>query len=215
MWFWRDSYFKTLKELAAEAAANPEWTDYAAYCTEHERGLRREAFTILNRFIVQMERTSFEGRRRFISWLLNRADLREGSDLAVPHPLRQRIIEPTLAEWLKAEPLSSEPHRWLGGYDHLKQAILLDPTDQVARRKFVGCILGGVDYSTHELPHGYLGDPTEDMAHLDEAEATLAGVTDDEFRKLATSEIADQKRLVEDYMHIRCDAMRPLASNCR
>ncbi len=40
MWFWRDGYFKTLKDVAAEASKSPEWADYAAYCTEHERGLR-------------------------------------------------------------------------------------------------------------------------------------------------------------------------------
>src|SRR5436305_944823 len=116
MWFWRDAYFRTFKDVAAEASTSPEWADYAAYCTEHERGLRRQAFAVLDRFIFRMESASFAERRRFASWLLHRADLRDGSHMLVPHPLRKRVIEPTLEEWLQVEPASSEPHRWLGGY---------------------------------------------------------------------------------------------------
>lgn len=203
MWFWRDAYFQTLKDVAAEASASPEWADYAAYCSEHERGLRRQAFAILDRFISQMERASFAERRRFVSWLLHRADLREGSHTLTPHPLCKRVIEPTLAEWLQVEPASSEPHRWLGGYQHLKRAVELDPTDEIAGRRFIGCILGHVDYSTHELPDGYLGEPSADLAALAEAEAALRGLSHDDDRRRAAAEIAEQRRLIEDYLHRR------------
>jgi hypothetical protein len=201
MWFWRDSYFQTLKDVVAEASSSPEWTDYAAYCTEYERGLRRQAFTILERFVAQMERAPFAERRRFVSWLLHRADLRDGSHMLAPHPLRKRIIEPTLDEWLRVEPASSEPHRWLGGYEHLKHAIELDPSDEIARRRFISSILGSVDYATHELPHGYLGHATEDLAVLAEAEAALSGLPSEDDRQRAAAEIAEQRRLIEDYLH--------------
>ncbi len=200
MWFWRDAYFQTLKDVAAEASASPEWAGYATYCTEHERGLRRQAFTILDRFISQMERASFADRRRFVSWLLHRADLRDGSHMLAPHPLRKRIIEPTLAEWLQVEPSSSEPHRWLGGYEHLKRAIKLDPSDEIALRMFISCILGSVDYATHSLPYGYNGEPSGDLAVLVEAEAALSGLSSEDDRSRAAAEIAEQRRLIEDYL---------------
>src|SRR5687768_8236357 len=98
MWFWRDTYFHTLKDLAAEASTFPEWADYAAYCTEHERGLRRKAFSILERFISQMEGAAFSKRKRFVGWLLHRLDLSNDSHMLAPYPLRQRVIEPTLNE---------------------------------------------------------------------------------------------------------------------
>jgi len=200
MWFWRKTYFQTLKDVAAEAGASPTWADYAAYCTEHERGLRPQAFAILDRFISQMESASFEERRRFVSWLLHHCDLRDGSHMLAPHPLRRRVIEPTLAEWLQVEPASSEPHRWLGGYEHLKRAIELDPSDEIARRRFIGGILGQVNYSTHELPSGYLGEPNGDLAALAEAEAALAGLSSDD-RGRAAAEFAEQRRLIEEYLH--------------
>jgi hypothetical protein len=203
MWFWRDAYFETLKDVAAEASATPEWADYAAYCTQHERGLRRQAFAILDQFIGQMERASFVERKRFVSWLLNRADPRKGSHMLVPQPLLKRVIEPTLAEWLQVEPASSEPHLWLGGYEHLKRAIELDPTDEIARRNFIGCILGHVDYSTHELPSCYLGDPNADEADLNEAEAALSAVNCDDYRRRVAVEIAEQRRSINDYLQRR------------
>jgi hypothetical protein len=200
---WRDTYFQTLKDAAAEASASPEWAEYAAYCFEHERGLRRQAFKILDRFITGMEGTSFAERRRFVSWLLHRSDLRDGSQMLVPHPLHKRVIEPTLEEWLLVEPASSEPHRWLGGYEHLKRAIELDPADEIARRRFVGCILGRIDYSTHELPHCYLGEPSADLAALAEAEAALPRSSRDYDRAGIAAEIAEQRRLIEGYLHSR------------
>ena len=56
MYFWRDEYFQTLKDVAAEARTVPAWADYAAFCEEYERGLRPEAFNILERFTSSMER---------------------------------------------------------------------------------------------------------------------------------------------------------------
>jgi hypothetical protein len=40
MYFWREDCFQTLKDVAAKAEMTPEWADYAAFCTEYERGLR-------------------------------------------------------------------------------------------------------------------------------------------------------------------------------
>ena len=53
------------------------------------------------------------------------------------------------------EPRCSEPHRWIGGYDHLKLALELDSGDHVARRKLIICLLG---VGTHQLPDVYVGD---------------------------------------------------------
>jgi len=201
--FWRDDYFQTLRDVATEASASPEWADYAAFCTEYERGLRPQAFAILDRFIASMEYLSFAERRRFVSWLLNRADGHGGRHMLVPHPLQQRIVEPTLKEWIGVEPAASEPHRWLGGYEHLKRAIELDPHDELARRKFVAHILSRVGLSTHELPAGYLGTPQEDLVLLDQAEAALPGLSSGDDRKQFADSISDQRALIEEYLRKR------------
>jgi hypothetical protein len=200
MYFWRDRYFQTVKEVAVEAGDTPQWADYAAFCTEKERGLRQQAMSLLNRFISSLEGAPFPERRRFVSWLLDKTDGREGQHMLVPHPLFKRVIEPTLLEWTSTEPACSEPHRWLGGYEHLKHALELDPADELARRKFIACILGKVGFSTHELPFGYLGVPEKDLAALDEAEAALSRLPSDETRQCFDAEIAQVRKLIDDYL---------------
>jgi hypothetical protein len=203
MHFWRKEYFQTLKDVAADAATTPRWADYAAYCLQYERGLRGQAFEILERFISSMERDPFVERRQFVSWLLPQADGREGRHMLVPHPLHVRVIEPTLLEWTVAEPGCSEPHRWLGGYDHLKRAIELQPDDTVARRKLVVFILGRVGFATHELPVGYIGAPNEGLVLLNEAEAALQGLSNDEEREKFAEEIAENRRLIQEHLRKR------------
>ena len=76
MYFWREDCFRTLKDVAAEAKMSPEWADYAAFCTEYERGLRPKAFAILEQFMHSMERASFADRQRFVSVSIRTSRLR-------------------------------------------------------------------------------------------------------------------------------------------
>src|SRR5690242_3526642 len=96
MHFWRKEYFKTLKDAAAAARAVPEWKAYAEFCEQYERGLRREAFLVLERFISFLEGSPVMARRSFVSWLSHQADGCEGRHMLVPYPLQVRIVEPTL-----------------------------------------------------------------------------------------------------------------------
>jgi len=200
MRYWRDDYFKTLRDITADATKWPEWADYADFCLEYERGLRPQAFTTLERFIRALEGAPFPERRRFVSWLMTTSDGTRGQHMAVPHPLRLRIVEPTLVEWTAVEPKCPEPHRWLGGYEHLKSALELDETDEVARRKLVVCILGSVGYSTHERPSGYVGNPQQDLASLVEAEGLLQGLPNEDERRQWASEIQEERVLIQQYL---------------
>lgn len=208
MLYWRDTYFQSLSNIGAQAQSVPEWADYAMYCTDLERGLRRQAHDALGRFISRMEAAPFAERKRFISWLLQRADGRDGEHMLVPHPLRKRLIEPTCTEWIEREPESSEPHRWLGFYDHLKLALQLDPADEIAARKFINTILGSTQYATHELPYGYLGDPHEDLKLLDEAEAALTALSDEVERRQCATEIAADRDSIQAYLRAKMDQER-------
>jgi hypothetical protein len=198
MHHWREDYFQTLKDVAAEARTFPEWADYADFCAEYEKGLRRRALAVLERFIASLESAPFAERRRFVSWILNRAEGREGRDMLIPHPLHRRVVEPTLLEWTQVEPQCAEPHRWLGDYEHLKLAIELDPEDQQARKKLVVHILSRV--GTYELPDRYIGSPDVDLALLDEADTLLQGLRSDEERRRLCALILEERALIREYL---------------
>lgn len=78
MHFWRKEYFNSLKDVAAKARRVALWVDYADFCERYEKGLRSEAFTILERFISSMEQAPFKERQDFVSWLLRESDGRDG-----------------------------------------------------------------------------------------------------------------------------------------
>ena len=197
MQYWRDDFFKTLVDIAADAAKFPDWADYAAFCLEYERGLRPQAFAVLERFMHALERAPFSERRRFVSWLMNTADGTPGQHVAVPHPLRLRIVEPTLVEWTAVEPKCSEPHRWIGGYEHLKLALELNGGDHAARRKLIICLLG---VGTHQLPDLYVGNPHQDLASLLEAEALLPGLPGEDERRQWFAAIQEERFLIQQYL---------------
>jgi hypothetical protein len=203
MHFWREQYFKTLKDVAAEASETAEWADYALFCLEYERGLRLQAFATLKRFVASIGSAPFQERRLFVSWLMQRADGKEGQHMLIPHPLRLGVIEPTLLEWKEVEPRCSEPHRWLGGYEHLKLAVELQPDDELSRRKLIASILGRVGFATHELPVGYLGVAHDDLSALIEAEALLQGLSSDEERKRFAAQISEERTLIEEHLRGR------------
>jgi hypothetical protein len=197
---WRANWFPVLRGVAQEAAQHESWAEYGRYCEQLERGLRKQALVTLGAFVEQIERAAFVDRRAFVSWLLHHVDGTRAAESLVPHPLRQRVVQPTLAEWLTAEPRCSEPHRWLGGYEHLNEAIQLDPEDEIARRKFVSLVIEQTENAAHELPSGYLGDVEEDLGRLREAERVGLLMTSPEDRRQAIAHVRALRERIEKWV---------------
>jgi hypothetical protein len=196
--YWRREYFQTLKDVADAARQCPEWAEYANFCREYESGLREQAFVTLERFVSALERAPFSERRRFVSWLMHTTDGTSGRHMTVPHPLQLRVVEPTLVEWTAVDPKCSEPHRWLGGYEHLKSALEIDPRDELAIQKLIVLILGSV--GTQELPDRYVGEPRLDLVALEEAEELLHGLSSDNERRQLAEAIQEERSLIRRYL---------------
>ncbi|HEX4320763.1 MAG TPA: hypothetical protein VHZ52_07670 [Acidobacteriaceae bacterium] len=200
MHYWRKDFFESLKRTASSARAIGTWLEYADFCLEYERGLRRQAFAILHRFISDMERKPFEERRRFVSWLLTTVEGQEARHMLIPNPLQIQIVEPTLMEWTQVEPHCAEPHRWIGDREHLERALELDPDDQIARRKLIIQIMRYIDYATHHLPSVYLGSPVEDLAVVEKAEFLLKGIANETDKASLATFIAEEKTAIQEYL---------------
>lgn len=215
MHFWRQRHSESLRAIVANANEFPEWADYFGYCERLERGLRKEALTKLHVFLASILMSSFEERRRFVSWIYERAWDTGWLDSFVPHPLQTRLAEPTLREWIEREPDAAEAHCWLGTMDHLRRAVALDPQNEIACKRFIRCILGRIDYATHELPAGYLGDdPSQDMADLATAEELLGRVKSPEERTDLAMKITEERRLLGSYMRSGGRGRGNMGSNC-
>lgn len=199
MQYWRDEYFRDLKDAAAGAKADG-WLKFADYCSDQERGLRSSAFASLAQFIDGLQHASNSERIRFVSWILEFAHERSGRHLLIPHPLEKQIVEPCLHEWVMTEPENATPHRWIGSRDHLERALELDPSDQIARKKLIIGLLSWIDYATHELPRGYLGSVTEDLQTLDTIESLLPGLLDERLRLDYAAVVAEERAGIEKYL---------------
>ncbi|UWZ84761.1 hypothetical protein [Occallatibacter riparius] len=200
-YFWRKDFFETLKAVAERAQQVPDWAEYGEFCLEYERGLRSSAFSILNRFLKRFEQRPFQDRKGFVSWLLNIVENAPGRHMLIPHPLQRRLIEPTLLEWTLADPASAEPHRWLGTRDDLEKAVAVDPLDQIAIRRLLRIILGGVDYAVHELPTGYLGNPDQDLIALERSEKLINRLIDPAEKQALLAEVEELRAAVLGFLN--------------
>ena len=129
--------------------------------------------------------------------------------MLIPHPLKIRVVEPTLLEWTDIEPTCSEPHRWLGGYEHLERAIELDPADQIALKELVLILLGQVSYSTHHLPVGYLGSAVKDFETLQRIETLLPGILSDDDRAAYAAEVVEETAAIRGYLKKHPEGDKP------
>ena len=201
MWFWRDKSFQALTEAASYVSAFPGWIEYARYCELFEKGLRKDALNHLSAFIEASTKWPFAEKKKFVSWLYYFAYENPEAYLLMPYPLSKFMLEPTLAEWIEAEPEEAEPHRWLGSHEHLRRALELNPDDEIAIHRLAMMTLNGVAYSTHELPYyGYLGDPQEDLLALEEIESHIERISDEEKKSNYRDLIIEEREIINNYL---------------
>ena len=212
-----------LRAVAAQASANEAWSEYAQYCRDRERGLRRRAFQHLDTFLKSAKAWSFDDRSAFANWVCLRiAEFGESDSCGlVPQPLAEQLVVPTLREWADREITGSIPYRWLGmyfsgvvypglraglskgavdAYSLLREALRRDPNDDLARIRLVEMIVGDAAFACHHLPHYFIGEPKEEMASIAEAAELLPGVIDSAQNARLKSELEYVSQLIDDWM---------------
>jgi len=199
MYYWRDKSFQVLAEAASYASTFSHWSEYARFCDLLEKGRRKEALNHLAAFVEVAVRWPFPQKKEFVSWLYYFAYEHADSFLLMPYPLCKNFLEPVLGEWIGREPENGEPHRWLATPQSLEEAIRLNSADEIARERLIRMILYWVEYSTHEYPRGYIGNPDEDSQALNKVETLVEGLPVEEKRTAYRARIAKERKLIEDY----------------
>lgn len=202
MYYWRESSFNGLRELADQLQSEPDLEMYVSYLRLREQGLRKQSLRSLSQFISKAIAWDFERRRDFVDRVCLFHHQRQAFSDVIPHPLKQDLILPTLIEWAKREPTNPVPLRWQGDdIENLRRAVALDSKEMIAREMLAEQLLTSVDYSIHELPngYGYIGDPAEDMRLLDEI-ATLADQLPRQIGRVIAEEAGELRAVVMEYL---------------
>lgn len=170
--------------MIEELDSFPNWANYARYCELKEKGLRKQALSILRVFIQQMLSRPLKERIEFVNWLEEvRLRYRDGVRLT-PVPLYEELIKPTLELWIETEPKNPLPYRWQDTIESVNKAIELDPNDQTLRKILFWKIIGYVDYNHHELRHyGYIGNAAEDLEMLEDLRKKMQSLSEPDLQK--------------------------------
>jgi hypothetical protein len=151
MWYPRQDSSAGLSTAAREAESLEGLSGFADYCRLREKGVRREAFAALRRFLDEARGWPWDKRTRFVDWVLTFMHEHPSAHELNSEPLMTGLVLPTLDEWCAREPGNPAPWRWRGSLvfdeDHqdLRRAIELDPREQLAREQLIGRRLTLID----------------------------------------------------------------------
>lgn len=187
------------------ALKNPAWTDYANYCLDREKGLRKEAFHHLDQFLKATGSWSLDQKIDFIKFLFPFFETVQDADYGpFPQPLNDKLARPVLLEWCGRESNDHTPFRWYGKYyrseEHIYRAIELDPADDLSRQVLLSWWTDSLYYSVHHLPEGYIGSPDEDLELENKINEQIERLTDPELKDHWAKEAGYYLELVHNYL---------------
>ncbi len=199
MHYWRQDSFDGLESLFSEIKDDPRLSYYANYIDLLNKGLRREALKNIEDFLSLARAWDVKDQRKVVSFLCRVSDSEPIGHRYVPFPIWKRLIKPILADWIAEIPKDPEPLRWTGELDDLRTSLRLDPTCDRTRYRWIQGVLRGVQYATHELPTGYLGNIEEDLTALRDIETEARKIADPEKQAVLIEIINEERALIEDY----------------
>lgn len=200
-----NSQDNALNIVAQAVESNPQWERYGKYCLLRVKGIRKQAFQMMNTFLAEAKQWSNEDKKAFVQFLMPLCEDVSDADYGpFPQPIRDQLIKPTLENWCTVETVDSNPFRWYGKYfqeeNYLFKALVVNPKDDKARREIVSRILYKIDFATHHLPDYYIGEPAYALKWRDEVRVHIALFEDDKIRRFWAEELDSAMVLVENYV---------------
>ncbi len=194
-----------LLTVGNSALKNADWTDYAKYCLDREKGLRKEAFKRLEKFLKSTENWSTEKKIEFLKFLFPFFETVEDADYGpFPQPLSDKLVKPTLIEWCETEKSDGNPFRWYGKYyqseEHLFKALEINPADNLARQTLLNWWTYNIFNSVHHLPDYYIGEPLEDIKLGEKIKKQIQQLTKIKLQEDWTKELEEDLELVRNYI---------------
>lgn len=207
--------------FSQEAKKISEWEEYSEYCLLRDKGLRKQAFLHLNKFLKQTLYWSFEERKCFVIWLYKMNFLKYFSYALCPRSLKEELIQPLLEEWISKEPENTEALLLMArpsneqSYELYNKVISIEPNNQDARFALAGYCIDDIEYSTHELPYGFLGDPDEMLDSVKEAEGHISCMEEGDRKECLVHELRKAEQLLRDWITFEAEEGNDFASWCK
>ncbi len=194
-----------LLSIAEATSKNPKWKEYATYCINREKGLRKLAFKNLDNFITSTQNWTINDKIDFLKVIfLLFEGVAEADYGGFPQPLSEKVIKPTLEKWCEFEKTDNSPFRWYGTYygseAHLFKALEMNPSDDVARSTILNWWTDRIYYSIHHLPDGYIGNPQEDLLLIEKIKAQISQLTDNKRKEYYTKELNEDLEIINNYI---------------
>jgi len=194
-----------LLKVGNAALKKDEWVEYAYYCLEREKGLRKEAFKHLDNFLKSTADWAEEQKIDFIKFLFQYFESVRDADYGpFPQPLSDKVIKPTLELWCENEKNDSKPFRWYGKYyrseSHILKALEINSLDDKARQVLLNWWTYEIYYSVHHLPEGYIGNPNDDLELANKIKEQINGLTEPKLRDHWINELEEDLELVKNYI---------------
>nr|WP_315157621.1 hypothetical protein [uncultured Flavobacterium sp.] len=194
-----------LLTVGNSALKNADWTEYANYCLCREKGLRKESFTHLDKFLKSAENWVIERKIEFVKFLFPFFETVEYADYGpFPQPLSSKLVKPALIEWCETEKNDEKPFRWYGKYyrseEHLFKALEINPADDLARQTILNWWTEYLYQSVHHLPEGYIGEPLEDIKLGERIKEQIQLLTTPQLKEYWMKELDEYLELVRNYI---------------
>lgn len=190
--------------VGRQASQNESWVEYAQYCFDREKGLRKEAFAHLNKFLNLSQSWKTEQKIAFIQFLLPLSEMVQEADYGpMPQPLSEKLIKPTLREWCSLETNNSDPFRWYGRFfrsvEHIDRALEINPQDDKARQILLEWGMYQLYFSVHHLPESYIGNLAEDLELIEEIRKHIDQLTESKLQEFWLKELEEYAILIHNY----------------
>lgn len=204
MYYWNKDNFEGLLTLAQSLDAHSDLKPLASYCRYREKGLRREAFSALEGFLVASRSFDSATARRAAIEILEANSRTSESHQFLTQPLTARFLVPTLKAWMEEDAGATLPVRWLGilhrDPELLTRALALCPEDRPVRTILIDFALGWADHATHHLDESiFLGSVDEATSALERARSLIAKAPDPDALAHLTSEVHYFDCLIADW----------------
>ena len=196
MFYWNQTNFDGLKQIAIEYKEDEDLKLFAAYCHYRDTGIRKLAFQKIEEFIKYCESCSLAKQQNISLFLLEIIYKNQEIHTLISAPLKKYLVK--IMQFRASSQGDSLAYQWLGylcrNIDMYEKGLGLDIANQICRKALLNSDFNELDWQTHHLHESlFIGTIEDALATLEHAYTLSLGLSDQN----------DKKRFEERYSYYK------------